>query len=260
MHIPGGRSDSSLGRVVYLISTFLLASILQSNIVAAVPLLESRQTSIDPSVDDPEWNDDPVNGGAPFSSQTVDKYPTLDDCRGKCSVGAGKSLFYSKVGKHEDKPQDFATKNGLSMVRDAYPSGFTDKSTDPSYTGYTKFAQRFSQAFAEKTSGTAYVMLPTDSNTDLSKSVWVNIEKGILTANGGTCNRIVKVDPNDFTKSCVFWDRSGAKDPKMSNCGLENGPVPAPPSAGTYAAGFCGVHVTQYQVFYIKGSKYPIHC
>lgn len=35
----------------------------------------------------------------------------------------------------------------------------------------------------------------------------------------------------------------------MSRCGLENGPVPSPPSAAgaTYEKGRCRVHVTQYQ-------------
>ena len=247
MYILRGRASSILSRSTYLVAAFLLVGILHGNIVSAAPV--PQDSDPDSSVDDPEWNDDiPGGGGDPFStdpSTLEDKYPDLDECRSKCSVAADVSLFYSKVGKHEDKPQKFADQAGLKLVRDTYPSGFTDKNDQ--YTGYKKFATRFSQAFAEKTAGTAYVMLPTDGTTDISSSVWVKTEKPKLTADGGTCNRIVKVDPDDFSKKCVFWDRSGAKDPNMSNCGLENGPVPDPPSGGAYATGWCGVHVTQYQ-------------
>ncbi|MCJ1425220.1 hypothetical protein MMC29_003108 [Sticta canariensis] len=236
--------DKSPILYIFAQSPFLLVGILHGNIVSAAPVPQDGDPGS--SVDDPEWNDDIAGGGGdPLStdpSTLEDKYPDLEECRSKCSVAADVSLFYSKVGKHEDKPQDFADQAGLKLV---YPSGFTDK--NDKYTGYKKFATRFSQAFAEKTAGTAYVMLPTDGTTDLSNSVWVKTEKDILKADGGKCNRIVKVDPDDFSKKCVFWDRSGAKDPNMSNCGLENGPVPDPPSAGAYATGWCGVHVTQYQ-------------
>ena len=247
MYILRARAGSILSRSTYLIATFLLLGILNAKIVSAVPV--PQDGDIDSSVDDPDWNDDKAGGGGdPFStdpSTLEGKYPDIDECRSKCSVAADVSLFYSKVGRHEEKPQKFADQESLKLVRDAYPSGFTDK--DDLYTGYKKFAIRFSQAFAERTAGTAYVMLPTDGTTDLSKSVWVTTEKGILMADGGTCNQIVKVDPNDFSKKCVFWDRYGAKDTKLNNCGLENGPVPDPPSAGAYAPGRCGVHVTQYQ-------------
>lgn len=247
MYVLRGHAGSMFSRSAYLIATFLLVGILHSNIVSAVPV--PQDGDVDSSVDDPEWNDDTAGGGGdPFSpdpSTLEDKYPDIDGCRSACSVAADVSLFYSKVGRHEEKPQQFADQAGLKLVRDAYPSGFTDKNGQ--YSGYKKFAGRFSQAFAEKTAGTAYVMLPTDGTTDLSQSVWVKTEKDILMGSGGTCNRIVKVDPDDFSKKCVFWDRSGDKDPNMSNCGLENGPVPDPPSASAYAPGWCGVHVTQYQ-------------
>ena len=249
MLLSKGRSESLLARLTYLIATYLVIGILHSQIVSAVPMPQEGEA--DSSVDDPGWNDDISGGGGdPFStdpSTLEDKYPDLDECRSKCSVGTDHSLFYSKVGKHEDKPQDFANQNGLSLVRDAYPSGFTDK--NDKYTGYKKFAIRFSTAFAEKTSGTAWAMLPTDGTTDISNSVWVKNERPVLTASGGACNRIIKVDPDDFSKRCILWDRNNAKDDKIPNCGLENGPIPPPPAAAaiSYVPGWCGMHVTQYQ-------------
>ncbi|MCJ1469288.1 hypothetical protein MMC07_007921 [Pseudocyphellaria aurata] len=247
MHLLRRRAGKILSRSSCLLATFLLMGILHSNIASALPA--PQDDGIDTSIDDPEWNDDTAGGGGdPFSldpSTLEDKYPDLDECRSKCSVAADVSLFYSKVGPHEEKPQDFADKEGLKLVRDTYPSGFTDKNDQ--YSGYKKFATRFSQAFAEKTAGTAYVMLPTDGTTDIGKSVWRKTERGTLEATGGKCNRIVKVDPDDFSKKCILWDRSGTTDPNMSECNDEIGPVPDPPSGSAYASGWCGVHVTQYQ-------------
>ncbi|KAL8655653.1 MAG: hypothetical protein Q9210_000763 [Variospora velana] len=83
----------------------------------------------------------------------------------------------------------------------------------------------------------------------LTKHVWAKTEKPILTASGGSCTRIIKVDPDDFSKRCILWDREdNYDDSKMARCGLENQPVPAPPTgASTYEPGRCRVHVTQYQ-------------
>jgi len=38
MYIPSGRSSTLLGGAVYLVATFLLASILHSSIIAASPI------------------------------------------------------------------------------------------------------------------------------------------------------------------------------------------------------------------------------
>lgn len=136
MYILRGRAGPILSRSTYLIATLLLVGILNANIVSAVPV--PQDGDIDSSVDDPDWNNDTAGGGGdPFStdpSTLADKYPDIDECRSKCSVAAGVSLFYSKVGPHEDKPQKFADQAGLKLVRDAYPSGFTDKNDDPQYT------------------------------------------------------------------------------------------------------------------------------
>jgi hypothetical protein len=167
------------------------------------------------------------------------------------SVAPDKSVFYSRVGKHEDKPQKFADSIQGTLLREAYPEKFTDKNDD--WTGYTKFLQRASQAFAKATSGVTHVLLPTDGSTDLSKKVWIKFEKPALIADGGACNRIVKVDPDDFAKKCVLWDRNGEKDANLPNCGAENGPIPdsssapAETSSLNYIPGWCGLHVTQFQ-------------
>ena len=221
MHLTRGSSHSLLAHLGYIFSLILLVGILHGNLVTGSPFQKRQDDGIDP--DDPSSDLDDSQGGDPFSSQT-DGYPSLDECRKKCSVAADKSVFYSKVGDHTDKPQKFADQlpNGV-LMRESFPSGFTDKNSE--YTGYKKFMERTSQAFAEKTSGVAYVLLPTD-NTDISKSVWTKIEKGALIVSGGACTRIIKVDPDSFDNKCILWDRNGKNDPNMANCNEENGPVP----------------------------------
>lgn len=220
MYIPSGRSTTLLGRAVYLVATFLLASILHSSIISASPISANQQLDVTEQLHGTPKAD---RSSFPVQRRDEDQYPDLDKCRGKCTIEADKSVFYSKVGKHEEKPQDFATQNSLKLVRDAYPEGFTDKK--PNLTKYTAFAQRFSQAFAEKTSGTAYVLLPTDGTTAIGK-VWDTYEKPFL-KEGGKCTRIVKVDPLDFSKRCVFWDKENKEDKDMANCKEENGAIPS---------------------------------
>lgn len=221
MYIPSGRSSTLLGRAVYLVAAFLLASILHSSIISASPISTNQQLDVTEQLHGTSKAD---GSSFPVQRRDEDKYPDLEECRKKCNIGADKSVFYSKVGKHEEKPQDFANENAFKLVRDAYPKGFTDK--NPKLTKYTAFAQRFSQAYAEKTSGTAYVLLPTDGKTAVG-NVWKEYEKPFLVKDGGKCNRIIKVDSEDFSKKCVLWDREGKEDEDMAKCDSEIGAIPS---------------------------------
>ncbi|KAL8856630.1 MAG: hypothetical protein Q9178_006786 [Gyalolechia marmorata] len=240
------RSSALWARLAYILAAFVLVGCLQSAVVSASPtrLLSRQNDEILPN--DPQDTDDIGSSGSPFDPAPLeDKYPLLPECRDKCKVDKDKSLFYSQVGKFQDKPTDFAKQEGLTLVREAYPAGFTDKRPDS--TAYTKFAERFSIAFSEKTSGIAHVLLPTDG-TSVDNRVWGRIEYGNLTRSGGECTRIIKVDPEDFSKRCILWDREGNyDDDNYSRCGLQNQPVPPPPSKGDSQGGTCRVHVTQYQ-------------
>ncbi|KAI4264712.1 MAG: hypothetical protein L6R42_000195 [Xanthoria sp. 1 TBL-2021] len=222
MYLNKGGSNSLLGRLGYIFSLLLLIGILHQNVALGSPLTKRE----DNEPDDPNSDvDNPDGGGSLFSlfSPTEDKYPDLDKCREEVSVAKDKSVFYSQVGKHEDKPQKFADQlpDGV-LLREAYPSGFADKNDQ--WSGYKKFLDRASQAFAEKSSGIVHVLLPTD-NTDLGKKVWTKTEKPALTSSGSV-TRIVKVDPDDFTKKCVLW---GDADDNLVSCDAENGPVPGLP-------------------------------
>ena len=194
MYLNNGGSNSLLGRIGYIFSLLLLIGVLYQNVALGSPLTKRE-----------------------------DKYPDIDKCRQEVSVAKDKSVFYSGVGKHEEKPQKFADQlpDGV-LLREAYPKGFTDKIKDS--TGYKKFLERASQAFAEKSSGIVHVLLPTDG-TDIGKKVWTTTEKPALEGSGSV-TRIVKVDPDDFTKQCVLW---GQADDNLAGCGAENGPIPGLP-------------------------------
>lgn len=214
MYLIKGSSNSFLGRLGYIFTLLILIGILHQNVASGSPLI--KRDDIEP--DDPNSDvDDPV-GDSPVP--LVDNYPDLDKCREKVSVAKDKSVFYSAVGKHEEKPQQFADQlpDGV-LLREAFPSGFTDK--DDKATGYKKFLDRASQAFAEKSSGVVHVLLPTNKD-NIDKKVWTKTEKPALTSNKDV-TRIVKVDPDDFSKKCVLW---GDSDDNLASCDLENGPVP----------------------------------
>ena len=110
-----GRSSALWTRVAYLLAAFWLVSCLQSAVVTGSPTHLLARQDDDTLPDDPNDVDDPVAAGDPVP--TEDKYPSLEDCRSKCSVEKDKSLFYSQVGPHEEKPADFASQEGLILVR-----------------------------------------------------------------------------------------------------------------------------------------------
>ncbi|KAL8680467.1 MAG: hypothetical protein Q9186_003365 [Xanthomendoza sp. 1 TL-2023] len=223
------RPSAPWTRLFCLLAAFLLVGCLQNAIVSASPTqLIGRQDNSNGSSPGTPENEE---GSSPAPLE--DKYPKLDECREKCSVAKDKSLFYSQVGKFEDIPTDFAKEDDLTLVRESYPPGFTDKIEGS--TGYLRFAKDFSKAFAEKTSGIAYVLLPTDGTSLKEGKTWSKIEYPALTDEDGECTRILKVDPDDFKKRCILWDRDGNEDDDdtYSKCKEANGPVPPGKSSGT---------------------------
>lgn len=115
------RQSALWTRLLCLLAAFFLLGCLQSAVVSASPTRLVIRQDGDSLPDDP-GDVDPIQiTGSPFDPAPLedkeDKYPRLDECREKCSVAKDKSVFYSQVGKHEDKPADFASKEGLVMVR-----------------------------------------------------------------------------------------------------------------------------------------------
>ena len=126
MYISTSRSMPSV--ISYLASLLLLIGILHSNVVSTAPIDDDLRSRM-------------VGGIAPLIIHEG-TYPDIATCRERCSIVEDKSMFYSKVGKHEDKPANYASKNGLKLVREAYPSDSQTKTTRKRATPNLRSASR----------------------------------------------------------------------------------------------------------------------
>ncbi|KAI4270978.1 MAG: hypothetical protein LQ337_006342 [Flavoplaca oasis] len=164
-------------------------------------------------------------------------FPSLEECRDKINPPEkNKAMYFTGLTKRKDqnKAKKYALDHGLTHVTDRYPTGFADRGK---YSGtneeFTQFLKDFSQTYAEKTEGIAYLMLDDNQNAD-PKSIFYAVEFEVM-KNGGHVDKILQFpynsgdgidDPTTATK--VYWEK--AKD------------------APSYAKGQCGVHITHYQI------------
>lgn len=182
----------------------------------------------------PFEDDTPVDTGSPFSP-TLKKLPSLDDCRNTITAPAkDSSLYFTGLRTRKDinTAKRYAESKSLAHVSKVYPTGFTDlggyEGTDDEK---RQFQKDFSQAYAEKTSGTAYLMID-DGNEPASDSIFYTIEFKAM-QDSGKVDKIIRFpfssppdDPKSATKE--YWTK--------------------PAGAANYATGWCGVHVTHYQI------------
>lgn len=163
-------------------------------------------------------------------------YPDLQGCRDAHQASSKPSVFFSNLDPKNqadrDKPDTFAASIGGQTFKLAFgtqPSDsskpFTDRRTGAgSRTFYKQFARDFSQAFAEKATGIAYVLLRDTTGADgpRSDSVWTVVERPALEANTAV-SKIVKVDPKDLSQTDL-WVRPAASKVKR-----------APPASGVFS-------------------------
>ncbi|KAL8859796.1 MAG: hypothetical protein Q9178_003628 [Gyalolechia marmorata] len=136
--------------------------------------------------------------------------------------------------KEMKKAKKYALDHGLTHVTDRHPTGFSDKGK---YSGseqeFGQFLKDFSQVYAEKTEGIAYLMLDDNQNA-APDSIFYSVEFEVM-KNGGHVDKILQFpynngdgidDPTTATK--VYWEK--------------------PKYAPSYAKGQCGVHITHYQI------------
>ncbi|KAL8762799.1 MAG: hypothetical protein Q9184_001281 [Pyrenodesmia sp. 2 TL-2023] len=175
----------------------------------------------------------PVIGVIPA---VLPKLPSLGDCRSRITVpDKDKSLYFTalKPGREEpNKAKAYGESHGLTHVSRVYPQHFTEINR---YSGSAKekrqFQMDFSQVYAERTSGIAYLMLDDGKNA-APESIFYSIEFEKM-KHGGRVDKILRIPftnpPDDPTKSNEeYWVK--------------------PSDAPDYATGRCGVHVTHYQI------------
>ncbi|KAL9631994.1 MAG: hypothetical protein Q9204_003982 [Flavoplaca sp. TL-2023a] len=163
-------------------------------------------------------------------------FPSLQECHDKIKpVEKNKSMYFTGLNKKNlNKAKRYAKNHGLTHVSDPYPTGFTDRGRYSGTEGeLNQFQKDFSQTYAEKTEGTAYLMLDENRNP-APTGIFYSVEFEAM-KKGGHVDKILQFpynngdgidDPSTATK--VFCEK--AKD------------------VASYAKGQCGVHITHYHI------------
>lgn len=189
-----------------------------------------------------EGNLDPrslaIRGSTPLLRRNTYPYPSYEDCVNSIQdVAKDKSAFYSGLGYYPNGQgyqylKDFVQDKGLLEVDSVYPEDFctSDPNLNGGYGAYISFAYSFSGLFAQKSSGTAYLLTP--SHCDPSpNSIWHTVERGNLTSsdNDAQVTKIIRVDPATTSISTTIFPTPTDSDlPSLPICPTD----PPLPSGG----------------------------
>jgi len=162
-----------------------------------------------------------------FAREDPDPYPVKAACTALCKTEPNKSLFYAGIGYGVTKAQvaDFQKREPKKhLVGDLYTYnrlGFTSRRNTKGHTTerYQRFADDFSEVFAEKSSGEVFVLLNWDSATDPC-TVWERKEFPALKANAAV-TKVTHVNPNDFSQTRQIWPVPARKSPRDETQVLE---------------------------------------
>ncbi|KAI4258811.1 MAG: hypothetical protein L6R42_004884, partial [Xanthoria sp. 1 TBL-2021] len=169
---------------------------------------------------------------------TKPAFPSLQDCRDKITPPAkDKAMYFTGLGGQYKKvkaAKKYAIEHGLTHVTACYPEKFTDKGQyEENPDAFGQFLRDFSQAYAEKTEGIAYLMLDDNQNA-APDSIFYAVEFEAM-KKGGHVDKILQFpfdggkgvdDPTKAKK--IYWEK--------------------PKDAVSYAKGQCSVHVTHHQI------------
>ena len=182
--------------------------------------------------------------GQPFGEYDLEyvrhphgKVPSIKKCRELITAPPkDSSLFFTGMRSNSeiDIAKNYADNHGLTHVSKAYPKGFTDlgKYLD-SDENKAQFQKNFMQVFAERSTGTAFLMI-RDGQEPRDDSIWSKVELPTV-RNSAQVPKVLRLsyesppdDPN--TSEVAIWTRPD--DPEL------------PP----YAIGQCRVHFVQYKI------------
>lgn len=131
-----------------------------------------------------------TRGSTDLLRRSTYPYPGYENCVDRIQeVAADKPTFYSELGFYPNQIgyrfiHDFIESRGLLEVDSVYPTKFCRP--HPDLTGgcsaYISFAYSFSGLFAQLSSGTAYVLVPSECDPS-PDSIWNTVELGNLTTN-----------------------------------------------------------------------------
>lgn len=182
-----------------------------------------------------------VRGSTPLLKRNTYPYPSYQDCFDSIkTVAKDKSTFYSGLGYYPDGKgytylKDYIAAQGLLEVDSVYPKDFctSDPNLKGGYGAYISFAYSFSGVFARKSSGTAYLLTPSQCDPS-PNSIWNKVELGNLTSSDGAkVTKIIRVDPATTSISTtIFPTPSGSTIPTQTICPTDP-PLPSGGASGT---------------------------
>ena len=192
-----------------------------------------------------EGNLDPpsitVRGSTTLFERNTYPYPSYQDCLNSIGdVARDESTFYSGLGYYPNGQgyiylKNFIAARGLLEVDSVYPDDFctSDPNLNGGYGAYISFAYSFSGVFAQRSSGTAYLLTPSQCDPS-PNSIWNKVELGNLTtSDGAQVTKIIRVDPATTSISTtIFPAPSGSTIPTQAICPTDP-PLPSGGASGT---------------------------
>lgn len=146
---------------------------------------------------------------APFEKRDKrDKAPSVSDFRdaikAKMDIGKDKTIFYTGGGCSSRSCIQYKKQHGLIKIQDVEVLDMDDPSKYED-DAYTKAVNNWSRAFAEVSSGVAWVMFKDSSAIDSERgSVWNKEEWPGLKRNDDI-EEIIQIDGTDTTKIQQIW-------------------------------------------------------
>ncbi|KAF5376869.1 hypothetical protein D9615_007262 [Tricholomella constricta] len=154
------------------------------------------------------------------TSTAVSTAPSVQELKKHLSVSPSKVLFYSGPGGYIDRARARAAKMGLKILEDSwkvktYPDTF-QASLSPAE--MSKFWDNASQALAELSSGTIYVLVPEDTvgTNFFSKAIWARIEWPSLQKNSAVA-KVVKIFPENDKQEIIKGASAGSGSSRPSS-------------------------------------------
>ena len=186
-------------------------------------------------IPDDELDPEDVAFGAQGNTPAL---PSVQDCKDHLNIPSDTTLFYSGPGGYAKKAKDKIKNVDALKNYKILSQMWTDPKWQDQWQNDEQASKDFfnicSQAVAEASSGTAYVLLPPGKGTDWKKgTVWDGYEWPNL---GSGVTKVIRINPDNTDEEVI---KGGSAAPTSD-------PAPAPPAPPAFAPGICSFHLAQW--------------
>ncbi|GLB36801.1 hypothetical protein LshimejAT787_0310880 [Lyophyllum shimeji] len=201
----------------------LLVSALVALVALAAPLPTDKETGVAGKVTHPavisHQSSDSARGvsGAQLQGRVLKPkltVPTVAQMKQYLNVAPSKLLYYSGPGGYEQKARQKAASMGLKILDDAWkdPSFPRQHQAALDAASMKKFWDNASEAIAEMSSGTIYVLLPANTvGTNFHPgTVWSRLEWPELQRNSKV-TKVIKVNPDNSKQEVIKGAGAGSR-------------------------------------------------